>query len=135
MVHVDLTTPDGKPPEVGLYGLPGLETSPRIPLENYWIDRYEVTNTEFKRFIDQGGYQKPEFWKHEFKKDGHLLTWLDAMKLFRDSTGKPGPAAWSYGKYPQGEDNYRLARHSPQRWSSAYKLFDRPYANANELGL
>jgi serine/threonine protein kinase/dienelactone hydrolase len=106
MVRVDLTTPDGKPPEVGLYGLPGLETSPTIPIESYWIDRYEVTNSEFKRFVDEGGYQKPDFWKQEFRKDGHLFTWSDAMKLFRDSTGKPGPATWSDGKYPAGEDNY-----------------------------
>jgi len=106
MVRVDLITPDGKPPEVGLTGLPGLETLPTISMESYWIDRYEVTNTEFKRFVDQGGYQRPEFWKHEFKKDGHLLTWSDAMTLFQDSTGKPGPATWSDGKYPQGEDHY-----------------------------
>jgi eukaryotic-like serine/threonine-protein kinase len=94
----------GKLPEVELTGLPGLETLPTISMESYWIDRYGVTNTEFKRFVDQRGYQRPEFWKHEFKRDGHLLSWwLDAMTLFRDSTGKPGPATWSDGKYPKGQ--------------------------------
>jgi eukaryotic-like serine/threonine-protein kinase len=106
MVRVDLTTPDGKPPEVGLNGLPGLETSPRISIESYWIDRFEVTNAEFMKFVEQGGYRRPDYWKNEFKKEGHVLSWSDAMELFRDSTGQPGPATWIYAKYPQGEDNY-----------------------------
>jgi serine/threonine protein kinase/cephalosporin-C deacetylase-like acetyl esterase len=109
MVRVDLITPDGKPPQVGLYGLPGLETFPAIPMESYWIDRFEVTNAEFKRFVDRGGYQKQEYWKHEFKKDGHLLSWADAMKFFQDSTGRPGPATWIQGEYPHGQDNYPVA--------------------------
>ena len=32
----------------------------------FYIDRYEVTNQQFKEFIDQGGYQNPEFWQNEF---------------------------------------------------------------------
>ena len=106
MVRVDLTTPDGKPPEVGLNGLPGLETWPSINMDSYWIDRFEVTNAQYKRFVDQGGYQKQEYWKHEFKKDGRLLSWAEVMKIFQDRTGRPGPATWTQGEYPRGEDNY-----------------------------
>ena len=61
------------------------------------------------KFVQQGGYQNQEFWKHEFKKDGQVLPWSDALKLFQDSTGVPGPATWSGGKYPQGEDNNPVA--------------------------
>ena len=28
-----------------------------VALDDFWIDKYEVTNRQFKQFIDQGGYQ------------------------------------------------------------------------------
>jgi formylglycine-generating enzyme required for sulfatase activity len=31
----------------------------------YWIDRYEVTYTAYQAFVDDGGYQKQEFWSTE----------------------------------------------------------------------
>ena len=58
-----------------LLGLPGFEDLPAIPLGDFWIDRYEVTNTQFKQFLDQGGYRKQEYWKHQFRKDGRALSW------------------------------------------------------------
>src|SRR5271157_1438280 len=107
MVRVELTTPEtpqGAP--VTLYGLGGFEQLPAVPLQDYWIDRYEVTNREFKHFLDQGGYQKQEYWKHEFLQDGHALSWAEAMASFRDTTGRPGPATWASGEYPPGQDDY-----------------------------
>ena len=89
-----------------LSGLPGFEDLPAIPLEAYWIDRYEVTNRQFKQFLDQGGYRKQEYWKQEFRKDGHLLSWAEAMALFRDTTGRPGPATWVQGEYPRGQEDF-----------------------------
>jgi eukaryotic-like serine/threonine-protein kinase len=89
-----------------LYGLAGFETLPSVPLTEYWINKFEVTNGHFKRFIDQGGYQKQEYWKHEFRKDGRVLSWAEAMKSFQDRTGRPGPATWIQGEYPHGEENY-----------------------------
>ena len=77
-----------------------------VPLGDYWIDKYEVTNAEFKRFLDQGGYRKPEYWKHEFRKDGRVLSWAEAMALFQDKTGRPGPATWVQGEYPRGQDDF-----------------------------
>lgn len=26
-----------------------------VELKDYWIDKYEVTNRQFKEFVDQGG--------------------------------------------------------------------------------
>jgi formylglycine-generating enzyme required for sulfatase activity/cephalosporin-C deacetylase-like acetyl esterase/predicted Ser/Thr protein kinase len=86
--------------------IPGFEDLPPVTLPDYWIDRYEVTNAEFKRFVDQGGYSKPEYWKHEFRKDGRTLSWADAMPLFRDATARPGPAGWVQGEYPAGQGDY-----------------------------
>jgi len=89
-----------------LFGLAGFETLPAVPLSDFWIDKYEVTNAEFKRFLDQGGYQRKEYWKFEFRKDGHVLSWKEAMRLFQDRTGRPGPATWVQGEYPSGQEDY-----------------------------
>jgi len=89
-----------------LFGLPGFEDLPAVTLGDYWIDRYEVTNKQFKKFLDQGGYRKQEYWKHEFRKDGRKLSWAEAMALFRDTTDRPGPATWVQGEYPTGQDEF-----------------------------
>lgn len=31
----------------------------------YWLDRFEVTNAAYQRFIDDGGYTKREYWSTE----------------------------------------------------------------------
>ena len=75
------------------------------PVGDFWIDRYEVTNREFKRFVDAGGYEKREYWKHPLVRDGRELSWAQALEVFRDTTGRPGPAGWELGRYPEGEDD------------------------------
>jgi eukaryotic-like serine/threonine-protein kinase len=75
----------------------------------FLIDRYEVTNEEYKKFVDAGGYRKPEFWKQPFVKDGRTLSWQEAMALFHDSTGLPGPATWEVGDYPKGRARHPVA--------------------------
>ena len=78
-------------------------TEARIELDDYFIDKYEVTNREFKEFVSAGGYFKPEFWKQPFVKDGRMLTFEEATKEFRDRTGLPGPRSWSGQNFPEGK--------------------------------
>jgi formylglycine-generating enzyme required for sulfatase activity/cephalosporin-C deacetylase-like acetyl esterase/predicted Ser/Thr protein kinase len=106
MVRVELATPESKSTPVHFYGLPGYDTLPPVPLTDFWIDKFEVTNAEYKRFVDQEGYQRKEYWKQEFRKDGRALSWDQAIKLFVDKTGRAGPATWIQGAYPRGQDNY-----------------------------
>ena len=75
-------------------------------LGDFLIDKFEVTNTQFKEFVASGGYQKQEYWKHKFIKDGRILSWKEAMAEFRDATGRSGPATWELGTYPEGLDDY-----------------------------
>jgi serine/threonine protein kinase/formylglycine-generating enzyme required for sulfatase activity len=89
--------------------IPGYEDVPPVPIEDYWIDRYEVTNKQFKEFVDYGGYRKPEYWKQEFRKNGSVISWIDAMALFHDATGRPGPAGWVQSDYPGGQDDYPVS--------------------------
>lgn len=75
-------------------------------LPAYYIDRFEVTNRQYQEFVERGGYQKREYWKHRFIRDGRELTWEQAMDLFRDTTGRAGPSAWKAGRYPDGQADY-----------------------------
>ncbi|MCP4709920.1 MAG: protein kinase, partial [Planctomycetes bacterium] len=86
--------------------LTGLQHLEAAPLDDYLIDRYEVTNREYKQFVDAGGYEKPEYWKHPFIKDGIELPWPEAMGEFMDSTDRPGPATWVVSGYPAGREDY-----------------------------
>jgi predicted Ser/Thr protein kinase len=79
---------------------------PPVDLDDFWLDRYEVTNRAFKEFVDRGGYRTPAYWKHPFVKDGRTLPWTEAMAAFVDATGRPGPAAWQLGAYLDGESEY-----------------------------
>ncbi len=71
---------------------------------DFWLDRYEVSNGDFKRFLEAGGYQQREYWRYPFVREGRELSWKEAMAVFVDTTGKPGPAGWELGDYPSGED-------------------------------
>ncbi len=86
--------------------LPGLDQLEPIKLEAYFIDRYEVTNRAFKRFVDAGGYTRPEFWDQTLDQSGRTLSSKQAVALFKDRTGRPGPATWEAGDYPAGEADY-----------------------------
>ncbi len=77
-----------------------------VDLQDYWIDEFEVTNRDFKKFVDSGGYAKRQYWKEPFQKNGQILAWDQAMKEFRDKTGRPGPATWELGDYPKGQDDF-----------------------------
>ncbi|MCA1562502.1 MAG: protein kinase [Acidobacteria bacterium] len=93
-----------------------------IPSAEYLIDDHEVTNKEFKEFLDGGGYNKREYWTEPIVKDDRTLAWQDAMALFHDQTGRPGPSTWEVGTYPQGQDDFPVAGVS---WyeAAAYAAF------------
>jgi formylglycine-generating enzyme required for sulfatase activity/dienelactone hydrolase len=76
---------------------------PVVLVGDYWIDRYEVTNREFKEFVDAGGYARREYWSEPIVDGERTLPWKDVMEAFRDPTGRPGPATWQLGTYPEGE--------------------------------
>ncbi len=77
-----------------------------VPTDAYFIDKYEVTNQQYKAFVDQGGYQNRAYWTHSFVLNGRESSWEEAMRSFRDTSGKPGPAAWEGGTYAAGQDRY-----------------------------
>ena len=72
----------------------------------FFIDRYEVTNQQFKEFVDDGGYQNSEYWQNEFILNNDTLTFEEAMDHFKDGTDRPGPATWEAGDYPEGQEDH-----------------------------
>jgi iron(II)-dependent oxidoreductase len=58
---------------------------------SFYIDRYCITNADYARFVNAGGYEKAEFWPQE------ILPWV---LQFTDISGKPGPAFWHDGRPP-----------------------------------
>ncbi len=103
--HVERTV-RVRPPKHGasMYG-PGFPPS-RIPMQEYLLDRYEVTNREFQEFVDQGGYENKKYWKVHFIRGGETVTWSQALSVFRDNSGHSGPRTWTQGRYPQGQGDH-----------------------------
>ena len=97
-LHAEGTVP------AGMVWVPAVEatsTAPPLALPAYWLDRFEVTNRQFKEFVDAGGYRKPEYWKAPFVKNGQVVSWQQATSEFRDLTGRSGPATWQLGAFPE----------------------------------
>ena len=110
-IQFDLDPVGTLPPDMvrvpgGVVNIPGLD---EVKLSRFLIDRYEITNRQFKQFMDSGGYRKPEYWKHDFVKDGRTLSREEALRSFVDSTGRPGPSTWELGEFPAGHDDFPVS--------------------------
>ena len=88
---------------------PGFEHIKPIALGDYLMDRFEVTNGEFKRFVDGGGYRRRELWDYPFVKDGRVIPWGQGVARMTDRTGRPGPSTWEAGDYPTGQQHHPVA--------------------------
>ncbi|HEX4773158.1 MAG TPA: SUMF1/EgtB/PvdO family nonheme iron enzyme [Bryobacteraceae bacterium] len=76
-------------------------TEASVQLADYLIDKFEASNSEFKAFIDAGGYRNRRFWDLAFDD-----VQLRIAKQLRDSTGLPGPRGWIGGTFPAGKEMY-----------------------------
>jgi eukaryotic-like serine/threonine-protein kinase len=88
---------------------PGLDYLKAAKLDDYLIDKFEVTNKDYAEFVKSGGYEKREYWNIPFMKQGRVVPWDQAMNEFKDQTGRPGPAIWEGGDYQKGKENYPVA--------------------------
>ena len=77
-----------------------------VVLPDFWLDRLEVTNREYKRFVDAGGYRESQYWKVPFREGSRVLSFDEAMRRFRDTTGRPGPSTWELGTFPAGTEEF-----------------------------
>jgi dienelactone hydrolase len=104
--------PDDQAPR-GMVLVPGdrfqYRSAPEVALPDFWLDRYEVTNRQFAEFVKRGGYERRDLWKHPFARHGRNLSWDEAMALFRDRTGRPGPSTWELGGFPEGHAEFPVS--------------------------
>jgi formylglycine-generating enzyme required for sulfatase activity/dienelactone hydrolase len=113
-LDADLYREGDVPP--GMVAIPGgdMPSLPLVGLENVapgnvpeaFVDKYEVTNGEYRKFVEAGGYRKRDYWREPFVEGGRTLSWDEAMQRFRDRTGRPGPATWQSGDYPEGQRDH-----------------------------
>jgi iron(II)-dependent oxidoreductase len=126
-------------------------TAHEVSVSDFYLDRYEVTNAEYKKFCDQTGHKLPEFWGMDAFRSGpdypgHPVvgvTWADAAK-YAEWAGKrlPTEAEWEYAargglvqkRFPYGDEmdasqaNYNGTNGHPVPVGSfppnAYGLYD-----------
>ena len=125
--EISLMEAGGTPPGMTLVpgGTTALNGRPLAPvtLGAFFVDTHEVTNEEFKEFLDSGGYERREYWEElEFTRDGQQLSWEEAVAEFQDLSGRPGPATWELSDYPDGQADYPVTGVS---WyeAAAYATF------------
>ncbi len=109
--HIDIRLHErGKVP-AGMVWTPGAPAGQSVlpnrltlptDLDGFWLDRYEVTNRDYKAFVDAAGYRTASYWRDPFVAGGATLAFAEAMARFVDETGRAGPAAWRFGTYPDG---------------------------------
>lgn len=109
-------------------------------LPAFWIDRHEVTNAQYKLFVDETGHRVPfvgENWSADYDwgngiypegKENHpvvLIDWHDAH-AYCEWTGKRLPSEKEWEKAARGTKGY----HYP--WATG---FDAARANTNRDGM
>jgi hypothetical protein len=60
-------------------------------LADYWIDRTEVSNRDFRQLVDRGGYQDPALRRELERTSPSLFDRLGRIAEFSDRAGRPGP--------------------------------------------
>jgi formylglycine-generating enzyme required for sulfatase activity len=104
MVHILGTSGAKSNPDVD-----GIRQAVPVELPDYFLDKFEATNKQYKAFMDSGGYREQKFWKYPFVHNGLTISREEAMKLFVDKTGVPAPSGWELGDYPKGQDDFPVS--------------------------
>ena len=108
--------------------MPGVYLGSNNKIPAFGVSKTEVSNQQFKTFINSGGYQNPMYWDFPTKINGRQYSFEEGMSLFTDKYGKPGPNNWSYGEYPDGEGEFPVNGISwfEARAYAKYKSLDLP---------
>lgn len=75
----------------------GNGTVAMLEVPGFYLDRWSVTNRQFQKFVDAGGYDNLEIWPQEI--------WPSLMK-FTDKTRRPGPRDWENSRFPTGKADH-----------------------------
>jgi hypothetical protein len=97
------------PASVNEVYLQGLERYGGVNVPEFLADKYEVTNRQYEAFIDAGGYSNASYWRFPIIEAGKEIPFAAARARFTDRTGRPGPATWEAGTFPDGLGDHPVA--------------------------
>jgi formylglycine-generating enzyme required for sulfatase activity len=121
----------------------------KVKLAAYWIDKYEVTNLQYKKFIDATKRRSPDHFENRTFPDGKAdhpvtyVTWNDAHD-YCDWAGKRLPTDEEWEKaargpegriFPWGEEFDLNKANTPQRWMYLEHEGDTTPVGAFEAGV
>jgi formylglycine-generating enzyme required for sulfatase activity/dienelactone hydrolase len=95
---------------------PDLPIGLSADLRPYYLDRFEVTNAQYREFVRSGGYAAERFWRAGVSRS-----------RFVDRTGLAGPREWRNQEPPEGRHDHPVTGVS---WEEA-----RAYCTAQEKRL
>lgn len=102
----------------------------KVQTKDYFIDQYEVTNAEYKKFLDATGHPAPKGWINDNYPSGQgnypvvNITWLDAQAY----------AQWAGKRLPSEEEWEKAARGTDGRKYPWGNTWDGERANVLILG-
>jgi len=115
----------------------------------YWIDKYEVTNLQYKQFIDATGRKSPSHFRNRTYPEGKVdhpvvyVSWHDAHD-YCEWAGKRLPTDIEWEKaargdkddrdYPWGDEFDTTRLNSPVRWKTLHMQGDTTPVGAFEGG-
>lgn len=71
-------------------------------LDDFFIDRFEVTNAHYMEFVDADGYGRTEYWLD--LADAARAAAHEVRQRFVDRTGLPAPRQWTGQRPPPGAE-------------------------------
>ncbi len=109
---------------------PKVQPEHKRTIDAFYLDKYEVTNKRYKKFIDATGRQAPNHWKGGVIPEGRedhpviYVTWYDAEDFCR----------WEGKRLPEDYEWEKAAR-GPEGWTFPWgDKFERDYANTPQYG-
>ncbi len=68
-----------------------------------------MTNRQFEAFVSGGATAGASCGSTPSSATARVLSFDEAMALFRDRTGRPGPSTWELGGFPEGHADYPVS--------------------------
>ncbi len=120
-----------------------------VPIEELWLDRFEVTNVQYQRFVFEANHPPPPTWPDGFFPAGKALypvvgvTWHDAC-AYAEWVGKrlPTEAEWEWAArgvegraYPWGNVELRHSSNSASSGTQGVAAVGSCRTGATPLGI